>query len=162
MRFTLRIGTGVWIILGLFYGAHSWAQEAASAVASLADHGVSGFTVLAGGSGYRTVPTVELTGGGGTGAKGTAVLKGSRVAAIVVTDSGSGYTEAPAVKIAPPPKIARLSLRNGASLMVDGTANVSQRVEWSATPTGPWSPWTNVVLNGAGSTSMSAMSGDAV
>ena len=52
------------------------------------------------GSGYLFPPQVTIDGGGGTGATAYAVLDGSGgVGAIVVTNSGSGYTTTPAVII---------------------------------------------------------------
>ena len=48
------------------------------------------------GSGY-TEATVEITGGGGTGATATAEIVGGEVVDIVITDSGSGYTSAPTI-----------------------------------------------------------------
>jgi hypothetical protein len=58
---------------------------------------LSGFTSLVGGSGYVSVPGVTFTGGGGTGAAATAVLVGSVVVDIVITNVGKGYTSAPTV-----------------------------------------------------------------
>jgi hypothetical protein len=53
--------------------------------------------VTSGGSGYTSAPTVNLTGGGGSGATAVAVLDGDEVVAINVTNPGTGYTSAPAV-----------------------------------------------------------------
>jgi hypothetical protein len=54
--------------------------------------------VTAGGSGYTSAPTVVFTGGGGTGAAGTAYIDQSgAVLGIRMTNYGSGYTSAPAV-----------------------------------------------------------------
>jgi len=51
-----------------------------------------------GGSGYTSVPTVSFTGGGGSGAAGTAVLGADGVIyGVYVTNNGSGYTSAPTV-----------------------------------------------------------------
>jgi hypothetical protein len=51
------------------------------------------------GSGYTSAPTVGFTGGGGSGAVGTAILNGTTVASITRTAGGSGYTSAPVVSI---------------------------------------------------------------
>jgi hypothetical protein len=60
---------------------------------------VGGFTVSAGGSGYTSAPTVTLSGGGGSGAAGTAVVKGGALVGIDLTNAGSGYTSAPTVSL---------------------------------------------------------------
>jgi hypothetical protein len=52
------------------------------------------------GSGYTSAPTVEFSGGGATKqAQGYAVLSGSGVAEIIITDPGRGYTGTPTVTI---------------------------------------------------------------
>jgi hypothetical protein len=51
------------------------------------------------GSGYATVPTVSITGGGGTGAAGTAVVAAGAVVAIHITNPGTGYTSDPEVAL---------------------------------------------------------------
>ena len=61
---------------------------------------VSSITVDAGGSGYTVVPSVTITGGGGTGATATAVLTAQVVTSITVDTNGSGYTSVPTVTIA--------------------------------------------------------------
>lgn len=47
---------------------------------------------------YLVAPTVTFSGGGGTGAAGTAVLSGTGVASVTVTNAGSGYTSVPSVR----------------------------------------------------------------
>jgi phage-related baseplate assembly protein len=53
------------------------------------------------GSGYSSAPTVSFSGGGGTGAAGTAVLgtgaDAGKVVSVNMTNLGSGYTSAPTV-----------------------------------------------------------------
>jgi len=59
---------------------------------------VVSITISNGGTGYTSAPTVELTGGDGTGATATAFINGSGVVtSIEITNAGSGYTSAPAV-----------------------------------------------------------------
>ncbi|WP_256012355.1 RagB/SusD family nutrient uptake outer membrane protein [Desertivirga xinjiangensis] len=53
--------------------------------------------IVDGGSGYVSVPTVTFTGGGGSGAIGTAVVAGGKVTAVYMSEMGSGYTSAPSV-----------------------------------------------------------------
>ena len=66
------------------------------------NHGyqITGIKIGTGGSGFTFEPTVNLTGGGGTGATATAYLGYGVITKIVVTNPGSGYTSAPTVVIA--------------------------------------------------------------
>lgn len=59
--------------------------------------GVTAITVGTPGSGYTSVPTVAITGGGGSGAKATAIVAGGVVTGVKITNPGSGYTTAPTV-----------------------------------------------------------------
>lgn len=59
--------------------------------------GVGSIAVDAAGSGYSSAPTVDLTGGGGTGAAAIATVSGGAVTGVIVTDPGTGYTSAPTV-----------------------------------------------------------------
>ncbi len=65
-----------------------------------------GFTVAAvltnGGSGYTTVPNVQVVGGGGSGAGGYATVSNGMVISITMTNAGSDYTNVPAIQINPP------------------------------------------------------------
>ena len=68
---------------------------------------VNGFVVGAnitdGGLGYTNAPTIQITGGGGTGASGTATIDNGTVTAIRIINPGSGYTSSPTIIIDPPP-----------------------------------------------------------
>jgi predicted phage tail protein len=55
--------------------------------------------LTSGGSGYTSVPSVSISGGGGAGAKAYATISGGVVTAITVSNSGTGYTAAPSVSI---------------------------------------------------------------
>lgn len=61
------------------------------------DTGVASIAVSNGGTSYETPPTVVFTGGGGTGAAGTAVLTADAVTSITITNPGAGYTSAPTI-----------------------------------------------------------------
>ena len=54
-------------------------------------------TMSSGGSGYTTSPTVNFSGGSGTGAQGVAVLQGGSISRVIITDPGIGFTSAPTV-----------------------------------------------------------------
>ena len=62
--------------------------------------GVTGLAVVSGGSGYTDAPTVTISGGGGTGATGYALINSNgQVTWINVVSPGSGYTSAPTVTL---------------------------------------------------------------
>ena len=55
-------------------------------------------TVTSGGAGYTSAPTVTITGGGGTGAVGTAIIANGQVKSITISE-GTGYTSAPTITL---------------------------------------------------------------
>lgn len=55
--------------------------------------------VDSGGTGYTSTPTVEFSGGGGSGATATAIVQGGAVVSLIITYVGSGYTSTPTVTI---------------------------------------------------------------
>lgn len=70
----------------------------ATATSAITTGAVSSVTVTNGGSGYLVAPAVSFTGGGGTGATGTAAINASGVVTgVTVTAGGSGYTSPPTV-----------------------------------------------------------------
>ena len=60
---------------------------------------LSSIKVTSGGTGYLGVPTVSITGGGGSGATATAAISAGKVTAITVTNGGSGYVTTPTVTV---------------------------------------------------------------
>lgn len=61
---------------------------------------VTGTTIISGGSGYASAPSVLFslpTGAGGVQATGTATISGGVVTEIVITNPGSGYEEIPSI-----------------------------------------------------------------
>ena len=62
-------------------------------------NGIDKIYVINGGSSYSSVPTVAFSGGGGSGAAGTAVLTSNAVTSITITNIGSGYTTVPTIAI---------------------------------------------------------------
>ena len=58
---------------------------------------VASATITAGGSSYSSVPTVTFSGGGGSGATGTAIVAGNAVTSITITNAGTGYTSIPSI-----------------------------------------------------------------
>ncbi|MFA9197164.1 MAG: polysaccharide lyase family 8 super-sandwich domain-containing protein [Aliarcobacter sp.] len=67
------------------------------AIQSVDYQSVASVTVNNGGSNFTSAPTVTFSGGGGSGAAGTAAISGGRVSAVTMTSGGSGYTSAPTV-----------------------------------------------------------------
>jgi hypothetical protein len=61
--------------------------------------GVTGITLTNQGTGYTSAPSVTITGGGGTGAAGSAMVSGGKVSGFTLTNPGTGYTSVPSVSI---------------------------------------------------------------
>jgi hypothetical protein len=79
----------------------------ATATATLTSGFVTSITVVDGGVGYTSAPSVTISGGGGSGATATANVSGGAVTSITVNNAGSGYSSPPTVFIAlPPPNIS--------------------------------------------------------
>lgn len=87
-----RAGPDLGVIPRLI-GVPGYTHQRVTAVASV--------TISNQGSGYSSAPTVSFSGGGGTGAAGTAVLgtgdDAGKVVSVTITNGGSGYTSAPTV-----------------------------------------------------------------
>ena len=76
-------------------------QFAAAALEVFNYGGVVGVQIVAGGTGFAAGPqVVTFTGGGGSGAAGTATITAGVVTTISITSQGTGYTSAPAVSVA--------------------------------------------------------------
>lgn len=58
---------------------------------------VTSITILSGGGPYGSIPTVTLTGGGGTGATAVATLDSGTIKSVTLTGSGTGYVTPPIV-----------------------------------------------------------------
>ena len=75
---------------------------------------------------YVSSPSVQITGGGGSGAEAVANIDANgRVFEIVITDPGSGYSSAPDVTVAPVGTTATLSATQGQTAQATATvANI--------------------------------------
>ena len=60
---------------------------------------IKGVTINSGGTGYTTIPTVTISGGGGTGAVARARITSGAVTAIDIVNIGSGYTSTPTIAL---------------------------------------------------------------
>ena len=60
---------------------------------------VVGVTVLEGGFGYLTPPTIEFVSASGSGASGTAIVLDGAITGVTMTITGSGYLTAPTVNV---------------------------------------------------------------
>jgi hypothetical protein len=78
------------------------APYAATATAILTNDFVVGAIITDGGCGYTNTPTVQIIGGGGSGAAAVAVVSNGVVIAIDFSTAGSNYTNTPLVIIDPP------------------------------------------------------------
>jgi phage tail sheath protein FI len=79
------------------------ANDAKNAVA-LTTGVVTGVTVIDGGSGYSSAPSIQFSApqvDGGLNATGQAVISGGPITAITLSNAGSGYTSVPTVTITP-------------------------------------------------------------
>jgi hypothetical protein len=90
---------------------------------------VAGFNVIVPGSGYTVAPVVTISGGGGSGASGSALITSGQVVALNLESSGSGYTSLPSVSIALPDTPG--GVRAEASAVLSGLANIFVRVTGS-------------------------------
>ncbi|MGH0003175.1 phage tail sheath subtilisin-like domain-containing protein [Pseudovibrio ascidiaceicola] len=63
--------------------------------------GVSSITITEGGENYTSTPTVQITGGGGTGAEAVAIIDSEtkEVSEIVIINAGVGYSAVPTVTL---------------------------------------------------------------
>ena len=77
---------------------------------------VAGVLMTNAGTGYTSAPAVGFTGGGGSGAAGTAIVQSQQIVRVVITNPGAGYTSVPTV-----------SFTGGAGSSAAGTALLSGR-----------------------------------
>ncbi len=82
----------------------------AKATATLVNGVFVGATLTDDGCGYTNAPSVEIQGGGGTGASARAIMVGGRVTEIRVTNGGCCYTNPPAIVISSPPMAPKLAI----------------------------------------------------
>lgn len=66
-------------------------------VGSRSSGGLIEIRVLTGGSNYSSPPVVSISGAGGAGAAGVAVMAGTRVESVIITNAGTGFTGSPSV-----------------------------------------------------------------
>ena len=95
----------------------------------------------------------------GEPATAVATVSTSFVTDITATPRGSEYLSAPAVRLAAPPLQLRLTMDPELSLKVSGASGLKVRVDWSGEISGPWTPWSNVVV-GASDFALVGLSGE--
>ncbi|MBN2681915.1 MAG: hypothetical protein JXR58_05370 [Bacteroidales bacterium] len=68
--------------------------------ANISGDGVSSVNIVGSGFGYNNPPVISFGGGGGSGAEATATINSNgEITAITITNTGSGYTSVPSVRI---------------------------------------------------------------
>ena len=72
----------------------------ASLLPVLTGTSITSVTVVGGGTGYTTTPTLTVVGGGGAGAILSAVISGGSITSVTVSNGGTGYTSVPSVNVA--------------------------------------------------------------
>jgi hypothetical protein len=60
---------------------------------------ITGLNIISGGIGYTSLPTITVTGGGGSGAAFTAVIFDGQIVDVDLVSRGSGYTSQPTVTL---------------------------------------------------------------
>ncbi|HEV3438933.1 MAG TPA: choice-of-anchor Q domain-containing protein [Gemmata sp.] len=91
-------GTGKTVISGgLVTGNTSGGEGAGVNLNAISQGGVFGVAITNGGSGFTKAPTVTFTGGGGTGATGTAIISHGKVIGVTITNPGTGFIAAPTI-----------------------------------------------------------------
>jgi len=87
--------------------------------------------IVNGGSGYRVVPTIQITGGGGSGATATCTISGGSINSVTITNAGSGYTSAPTVTVTPVLGIVNLQavISSGSSSTSASSSSFQQVVD---------------------------------
>ena len=91
------VSTGVYTALPGSVGITTTTDSAFGSGATFdVTYKVNSVAITNGGTGYSLV-SVRVTGGGGTGAFGTAVVTGGVIASIVIDDQGSGFTTLPTI-----------------------------------------------------------------
>ena len=79
-------------------GGGAVSGQQAFATAQITDGSVTGINIVNGGSGYTSVPTVSISGGGGSGAAGSAICRGP-IDSINITNAGTQYTYEPTINL---------------------------------------------------------------
>ena len=128
----------------------------ARATAALSGDTVDTVTITDGGQYYNTtlVPSVTFSGGGGSGAAGTATVSAAGiVTGVTITNNGTGYTSSPTVTIDYSPKDNRAEVKSWNSSTRElqvinrtGTFNTAETIT-GITSGAKWSPESYNTLN---------------
>ena len=106
----------------IFSGGDDSNTVDAEAETSVVGGVVTALTLITGGSGYRSIPTMYITGGDGAGAVGEVTFDGS-LETVTITDIGSGYQTAPTVDISVP--AGALVGDGGTAVRAEATATIT-------------------------------------
>jgi hypothetical protein len=145
------------------------AGNTASTAPDVAGGTVTSATILSNGSGYTSAPTVTISGGGGTGATGHAVLNYDYVLLISIDNGGSGYTSPPTITLsggggtgaAATANIGSIiSLGNNLIGKTDGSPAVWGETDLTGTALAPLDPKLAPLADNGGPTQTMALSAD--
>lgn len=132
MKFPIRAFLG---LLSAFVASLAYAQQPVVAVriinvdVSTGPGFIQSIDVTASGTLYTVAPTVQITGGGGTGAAAEAVISGGGVTRVIITNAGTGYTSEPTI-----------TFLGGGGTGATATARVAHPVERFPNPNEAYGP----------------------
>ncbi len=91
-------GTGKTVISGGLITGNTSAKEGGGVyLDAISQGGVFSVAVTKAGSGFTKAPNVTFSGGGGTGATGTAIISHGKVIGVMITNAGTGYISSPTI-----------------------------------------------------------------
>lgn len=94
-QFSLTGQGGTAVVLKNNAAGYTWDDTTLTPIANASTQVVVSVTMTAPGTGYTANFPVTFTGGGGTGATGTAIVASGGVTAVTINNPGTGYTSAP-------------------------------------------------------------------
>lgn len=127
----------------------------AFAAAQVVNGFLVGATVTSAGSGYVTVPAVDIVGGGGSNATAVATITNGIVASLHITDAGIGYTNPPTIRIDPPPTASVPASSVNPLLRLDASGlepSTSFQIQYQPDLNTPWANWPGSLLTPAQAT----------
>jgi hypothetical protein len=147
--FTASNGTSTQMVAGIaasedYRLAFSPVPTQAFATAQVVNGFVVSATVTAGGSGYVTIPAVNISGDVGSNAMAVASINGGVVTSVTITNAGMGYSNTVTVQIDPPP-VAAIYFPSVEPVMRLDSSNLvpydNYQIQFTPDLTGMWTNW---------------------